>query len=276
VACKDNAIDFIFVQYHQPHQSELWTSGNNPLSGIINTKVKHYLKKCNKAGAVFFGHTHGYSRGMDQHTHLFKVNVAGAGGHLDYWGKYNKDYKDFTRTLDEHGFMVFEVESGDKPKFKGTRWGLGDKQSGLKAPHIRDQFEYRKHNHAPNAPELFADKNIFHHCKGTIATSDFEDMDGDSHYSTEWKVHATVKVPGRRLPVVRKHKKIAHYENIYNGNSSRAGWDPHEDFDTREGKSLKSREFRFREHIKYQVVARYRDSSLKWSSWSKPFYFECK
>jgi hypothetical protein len=274
-ACKDDAIDFVFVQYHRPHKSELWTVGNSFHSGLINSRVKKHLKKCNKAGAVFFGHTHGYSRGTDSHTHLFKVNVGGAGGHLDYWGKHNKDYKDFTKSLDEHGFMIFDVESGDNPKFKGTRWGLGDKFVGLKPPHVRDEFEYRKHNHAPATPEILASEGG-KKCFNEFHASEFGDVDGDTHYSTEWKVQKVKKIGSLYIPFGRAKQEIVHYENIYNGNKKRPGWDVRDDYDTMAGKSINAIKLKFKKNKDYRIRVRHRDSSLKWSHWSRSVYYRCQ
>ena len=71
-----------------------------------------------KSSIHFFGHTHGYSRGQSQnHNHLW-VNVATAGGAIDYWGAYpQQDYEEYSITQDEWGYVFVEVEAGNDPKF---------------------------------------------------------------------------------------------------------------------------------------------------------------
>ena len=55
------------------------------------------------------------------------VNVASAGGNLDYWGEYpNNDYDEYTISQDEYGYVLIETIAGDNPEFTLKRFSLGD------------------------------------------------------------------------------------------------------------------------------------------------------
>jgi len=81
-ACVNADIDFVFAQIHHPHESELWIAGNTSFTGDVIDRLVDFTAHCEKPSAHFFGHTHGYSRGVDaEHEHAM-VNVASAGGTL--------------------------------------------------------------------------------------------------------------------------------------------------------------------------------------------------
>ena len=109
-ACYNPQIDFVFAQLHHPYKSELWIDGNTDYTGEVITLMEGFTDECSKPTIHFFGHTHGYSRGQSQdHEHLM-VNVATAGGSIDYWGEWAQtDYSEFTVTQDEWGFVLVEV-----------------------------------------------------------------------------------------------------------------------------------------------------------------------
>ena len=55
------------------------------------------------------------------------VNVATAGGYIDYWGAYPQaDYEEYTITQDEWGYVFLEVDAGNNPKFTLKRLSIGD------------------------------------------------------------------------------------------------------------------------------------------------------
>ena len=86
-ACSNDYIDFVFAQLHHPYKSELWTPGESNYTGDVIERMENFSDECGKPSIHFFGHTHGYSRGQSQnHDHLW-VNVATAGGAIDYWGE---------------------------------------------------------------------------------------------------------------------------------------------------------------------------------------------
>ena len=81
----DDKIDFVFAQLHHPHHSELWTPGNTNFTGEVISLLEEFTEISNKPSIHFYGHTHGYSRGESRdHQHLM-INVATAGGAIDYW-----------------------------------------------------------------------------------------------------------------------------------------------------------------------------------------------
>jgi hypothetical protein len=115
-ACYNDNIDFVFVHLHHPYKSELWTPGEANYTGDVIERMENFSDECGKPSIHFFGHTHGYSRGQSQnHNHLW-VNVATAGGVIDYWGEWPQaDYDEFTVTQDEWGFVVIDLEAGEEP-----------------------------------------------------------------------------------------------------------------------------------------------------------------
>ena len=112
-SCSDTDIDFVFVQLHHPHHSELWLPGESGFSTSVVEQLETFSTSCGKPSIHFFGHTHGYSRGQSQeHDHVM-VNVATAGGNIDYWGEFaQNDYPEFTVSQPEWGFVMLEVEAG--------------------------------------------------------------------------------------------------------------------------------------------------------------------
>ena len=110
-ACYNDHIDFVFAQLHHPHKSELWTPGEHWYTGEVIERMESFSDECVKPSIHFFGHTHGYSRGQSlDHNHLW-VNVATAGGAIDYWGEYPQaDYDEFTVSQDEWGFVVVDLD----------------------------------------------------------------------------------------------------------------------------------------------------------------------
>ena len=151
-ACIQPHIDFVFVQLHHPHHSELWPRGNTSWTGDVIERMESFSTQCEKPSIHFFGHTHGYSRGQSQdHQHLM-VNVATAGGNIDYWGEYNQtDYPEYTVSQDEYGFVLVEIEAGDAPHFTLTRISRGD-ELDVRDNEVRDLTTIRRYNEAPETP----------------------------------------------------------------------------------------------------------------------------
>ena len=126
-AATDTTIDFVFAQLHHPHRSEQWTPGNTDFTGEIVKLLEEFTSSSGKPSVHFYGHTHGYSRGQSKdHRHLM-VNVASAGGNIDYWNEYfQQDYEEYSISQDEYGFVVVEVNAGSNPYFVLKRFSLGD------------------------------------------------------------------------------------------------------------------------------------------------------
>ena len=116
--CQTDSIDFVFAELHHPYKSELWTPGESDFTGSVVAKMEAFSDECGKPSIHFFGHTHGYSRGQSRdHKHVW-INVATAGGAIDYWGDWPQyDYDEFSMSEDDWGFVLVEVEAGDEPEF---------------------------------------------------------------------------------------------------------------------------------------------------------------
>ena len=55
------------------------------------------------------------------------INVATAGGNIDYWGEYFQvDYDVYSVSQDEWGFVVVDVSAGDNPQFTVKRISRGN------------------------------------------------------------------------------------------------------------------------------------------------------
>ncbi|SVE59373.1 uncharacterized protein METZ01_LOCUS512227, partial [marine metagenome] len=152
-ACDNSSIDFVFAQLHHPYKSELWLPGETDYTGEVISRMETFTSECGKPSIHFFGHTHGYSRGQSRdHEHLW-VNVATAGGNIDYWGEYAQaDYPEFTVTQDEWGFVMVEVEAGDDPGFLMKRISRGNEDE-FRDNELRDEIYIRLHNEMPNTPQ---------------------------------------------------------------------------------------------------------------------------
>lgn len=155
-ACDEESLDFVFAQLHHPFKSELWLPGENLWSGRVVERLERFSTDCDKPSIHFFGHTHGYSRGQSRdHRHLW-VNVATAGGNIDYWGEYaQNDYEEFVISEDEWGFVVVEVTAGDDPGFRLRRLSQGDEYVARTAA-LTDDVTVRRFEAAPATPQALS------------------------------------------------------------------------------------------------------------------------
>ena len=114
--------------------------------------MEQFSTNCGKPSIHFFGHTHAYSRGQSRdHTHLM-VNVATAGGSIDYWGEFaNFDYPEYSISDDEYGYVVVEVEAGADPRFTLKRFSIGDATT-TEDNTLEDLISIRSNNNAPMMP----------------------------------------------------------------------------------------------------------------------------
>ncbi len=257
--CDEEHIDFVFAQLHHPHLSELWLDGETDFTGDVITLLENFTSECGKPSIHFFGHTHGYSRGQSQdHEHLW-VNVATAGGNIDYWGEYAQaDYDEFTVSQAEWGFVLLDVEAGDDPKFRMRRISRGDEYEPLDNE-VRDDVTIRRHNTAPTTPTgtfptgTEVDPDCF-----MLEANDFSDDDGDAHGATQWQVSASCD--DFSSPII---DRWIQHQNWYFGEDTQAG----DDLTDEEVSTLQP-------ETAYCWRARYRDQSLGWSDWSEPMAFE--
>ena len=258
-ASNNENIDFVFAQLHHPHHSELWIAGNTDYTGDIITLLEDFSSSCGKPSIHFFGHTHGYSRGQSRdHEHLM-VNVATAGGAIDNWGEYaQQDYKEFSRSDDDYGFVLLEVEAGNDPQFLLTRVSHGSYENGLVNNEIKDTIRVRANNINPDKPsglfpyegaELSPDCIVF-------LGSNFSDDDNPYQGAVHWQVSTDVGFSSLIYDDWFQHENWYYDEDLEAGNS----------MTEREINSLQ-------ESTNYFWRVRYRDRSLGWSDWSDPIEF---
>ncbi|MDA7761960.1 metallophosphoesterase [Crocinitomicaceae bacterium] len=258
-ASNNEHIDFVFAQLHHPHHSELWIAGNTNYTGDIITLLEDFSSSCGKPSIHFFGHTHGYSRGQSRdHEHLM-VNVATAGGAIDNWGEYaQQDYKEFSRSDDDYGFVLLEVEAGNDPQFLLTRVSHGSYEDGLVNNEIKDTIRVRANNINPDKPsglfpyegaELSPDCIVF-------LGSNFSDDDNPYQGAVHWQVSTDLGFSSLIYDDWFQHENWYYDEDLEAGNS----------MTEREINSLQ-------ESTNYFWRVRYRDRSLGWSDWSDPIEF---
>jgi hypothetical protein len=260
-SCDQEDIDFVFAQLHHPHHSELWPDGNTNFTGEVIERLEQFSTACQKPSIHFFGHTHGYSRGQSRdHRHLM-VNVASAGGNIDYWDEYDQvDYEEYTVSQDEYGFVMVDVDAGDDPLFSLTRVSLGN-ENQTRQREVRDQITVHLHNTPPVTPQRTrrlgnqVNPNCF-----ILTLSEFEDEDDDKHMATQWQVALTCD--DFTNPIVNRWKQN---ENWYRGEDLQQG-------DLLSDEIIED----LTGNTSYCWRARYRDTGLQWSVWSTPEAFTTK
>lgn len=256
--CTDNSIDFVFAELHHPHKSELWLAGETAFTGEVIERMENFTTACGKPSIHFFGHTHGYSRGQSvDHRHLW-VDVATAGGNVDYWGEYaQNDYEEYTVTQSEWGFVVLDIETGNDPQFTMRRISRGN-ENLFRDNEIRDVITIRRNNNSPETPITLSPGNSqVDPTAVTLQALEFDDMDGDEHGFSHWQISADcVDFSNPDYDKYESHENWYYEEDTQAGNSLTQetfhNLDPESDFCWR---------------------VRYRDKGLSWSEWSQPSPF---
>jgi acid phosphatase type 7 len=255
----DTNIDFVFVQLHHPFQSELWPPGNTLYTGMVIPKLEDFSTTSGKPSIHFFGHTHGYSRGQSRdHNHLM-VNVATAGGNIDYWGEYASiDYPEYIESMDEYGFVYVTVEAGSNPRLTLKRFNMGD-GAALTSISLEDLVVIKKNNNDPQTPlGLFpAENDIVNPDCLILKGNGYMDPDNDEHGASHWQIALTCSDFAN--PIVDSWKQ---YKNSFNEIDLQAGDDLTDEMVTT-----------LAPNTNYCWRVRYRDKSLAWSSWSTPISF---
>lgn len=259
-ACADPDIDFVFAQIHHPYESELWIAGNTGYVGDVITLLEDFSTNCGKPSAHFFGHTHGYSRGQSKEHNHTMVNVATAGGAIDNWGEFaQQDYPEFSRSDDDFGFVLMEVEAGSDPKFKLTRLSHGSYEDGLVTNVLKDSLEIKFNNPSPNQPTgIFPEANdmLSPDCIIFLG-SDFTDSEGDLQGATQWQIATDAAFTSL------VYDEWYQFENWYF------------DVDELAGNNMVDQEVStLQENTSYYWRVRYRDRSLAWSDWSDEITFQ--
>lgn len=257
-ACEADDIDFVFAQLHHPHRSELWPPGENLFTADVGVALEDFSSRCSKPSVLFFGHTHGYSRGQARdHRHLM-VNVATAGGNIDYWGEYDQiDYEDFTVSQDEWGFVLVEVEAGAAPSMTLTRYSRGNEVQA-RDNEVRDGVTIRLNGDQPSRPDaIWPRGREIDPCCVIWQASPFVDGDDDIHQATQWQLAESCE--GLDEPIVDRWRQRQNWFN---------------DVDTQAGDNLTDEVLRdLGENQTYCWRVRYRDVGLLWSEWSEPAHF---
>ena len=254
--CQADSIDFVFAEVHHPYKSELWTPGESDFTGSVVEKMEAFSENCGKPSIHFFGHTHGYSRGQSRdHKHVW-MNVATAGGAIDYWGDWPQtDYDEFSVTEDDWGFVLVEVEAGVDPKFSVKRLSRGDGNVELDNA-LTDSFSVSKADYAVTTPTPIypVDIEVAPECvilRGS--TFNIDAMHGASH----WQVTETSGSYSNPVGEVWEQ-----FENIYFNE------------DTQEGELLTEEYMSgMPENTQLWWRVRYRDKELNWSDWSEESAF---
>jgi len=257
-ACSNDYIDFVFAQLHHPYKSELWTPGESNYTGDVIQRMESFSDECGKPSIHFFGHTHGYSRGQSlDHNHLW-VNVATAGGAIDYWGEWPQaDYDEFTVTQDEWGFVVVDLEAGEEPQFVLKRISRGNTDT-YRDNEVRDEVVIRFNNTPPNQPIGLSPSGQVDPDLLILSADDFVDADADAPMAAQWAVYQDCDLS--LSPIINK---FINMENWYfNENTQESVELTQVSVSGLSGNSA------------YCWKVRYRDTSLGWSDWSEPLSFE--
>ena len=256
-ACTNENIDFVFAELHHPYKSELWTPGESDFTGEVVGKLENFTENCSKPSLHFFGHTHAYSRGQSaNHEHLW-VNVATASGAIDNWGEFpNADYPEFSKSQDEYGFVLVQVEAGDEPSLTLKRFGRGD-QDIIQDNILRDEITLKKIEFPPYTPVNIFPKgqSIEANCL-ILKASQFYGVE-DEHQATQWQVALNGDFQNSLVA-----QKWLQSENFYNEINTQLN----DDLTDVEIEDLAT-------NITYHWRVRYRDQYLKWSDWSVPGTF---
>ncbi len=257
-SCEDDNIDFVFAELHHPHKSELWPAGETDFTGLVIEKLENFSTMCGKPSIHFFGHTHGYSRGQSiDHQHLW-VNVATAGGNIDYWDEYAQtDYEEFTISLSEYGFVVMDVETGANPQFTMKRVSRGNEFEETENT-IRDVITIRKFNDAPEIPQIISPMGVGINPDELVLEAEFfEDINNDEHWFSQWQISESCNsFDSPIIDIYESHENWYHDENTQSGNSL-----IQENISGLESNST------------YCCRVRFRDSGLTWSDWSNSIEF---
>ena len=256
-ACYNSEIDFVFAQLHHPHKSELWVPGEIDYTGDVISLMEEFTEQCGKPSIHFFGHTHGYSRGQSQdHRHLW-VNVATAGGNIDYWGEFQQaDYDEFTVTQDEWGFVVVDLEAGQEPQFVLTRISRGN-ENQARDNEVRDQVTIRTDNISPDTPDPTEPGTAQSPDLAFLSASAFDDPDGDGPGASHWLIYEGCDIDSSPAQDI-----FVNAENWYFNQ------------DTQESVEISSIALSgLTPDSIYCFRVRYRDTGLVWSEWSEPMPF---
>lgn len=256
--CTDTIIDFVFVQLHAPFKSEMWTPGESNFTGQVVSIMDNFTQTCQKPTIHLFGHTHGYSRGQSKyHEHLW-INVATAGGAIDYWGEFpNHDYEEFTHSEDEYGFVLLKGQAGPDPEVLVKRYSRGDDYIS-KNNELTDSVTLRLVEFPPAKPKpVWPVDSIDFNCATFKASAFFDPY--NFHQGSHWQVSTTPDFSTLTADVWKQH------ENLYQNTDTQVNDDLTDEDD-----------FILNPSQTYYWRIRYRDNYLRWSPWSDTQLFNTR
>jgi len=259
-ACADPMIDFVFAQLHHPHHSELWPDGNLDYTGQCIALLEQFSTQCDKPSVHFFGHTHGYSRGESRdHKHLM-VNVAVAGGNIDYWGEFGNqtDYPEYSVSEDDYGFVMMDVTAGDEPEVFLSRLSRGDATTTLNNV-LKDTMRIRFNDLRPAQPTcLFPAQGDQWPPECIIfKASPYQSGNNALHGATHWQIATDAAFNNLVFDEWKQH------QNWYYEVDLQAG----DDLTDEMVQVLAA-------NTTYHWRVRYRNRSLTWSDWSDAVQFQ--
>lgn len=257
-ACTSDSIDFVFVEMHHPYHSELWPAGEAIFSRQAVDRIDAFARDCGRPAVFFYGHTHAYSRGASMDAPHLWVNVATAGGNIDYFGEYGNQYDDpeVQVSRDDWGFVVLDVEAGADPRLRLRRFGMGN-ETTAETRVLHDELTLRRFGEPPAAPSGRVPRGRVAPSCLTSEASAFSDPDGDAHFASHVQVSASCDV--WEDPVVDLYRAS---ENFYGGVDLAAG----DDLTRAALSGLQIDTY-------YCWRVRYRDANFAWSEWSTPLAF---
>lgn len=258
-----DSIDFVFAELHHPFKSELWLDGEEDFTGEIVRRLEVFSSETGKPSIHFFGHTHAYSCGQSRdHRHLW-VNVATAGGNIDYWSEYaQRNYEEFTVSQDEYGFVIVDVDpnNGD-PKLTLTRYSRGN-ENRFRNNELRDSITVWRFEKQPTRPIAL------YPGKGAVVAADelilkakpFEsNYYGAEHGASQWQVSESSDFKAPEIDNWRQ------FEDWYVGENQQRVDDLSDE-----------RLVALKPQATYYWRVRYRDKNLNWSDWSEVIRFQTK
>ena len=188
-SCDAAHVDFVFAALHHPEHSELWPRGELPYSGRIARMIETFSSGCGKPAVIFSGHTHAYARGHSRDHPVSYLTVASAGGKLDRAGEHpSRDYADFVRSEAAYGFVVADVQAGDRPWFRLRRVSFGS-SGRIEEGSVSDELVVRRDNRPPTRPRaMWPREEVVSPLALVLTSSRFSDPDGDRHGASRWQL----------------------------------------------------------------------------------------
>ncbi len=254
-ACSEDGIDFVIAQMHHPYKSELWPQGELSWSAEVARRLDDFVARCEKPALHFFGHTHGYNRGVSRDRAHLWLNVASAAADIDYVGEFpNVDYTEMNVAYDEYGFVYGEATAGENPTLRLRYISRGDARTQLDNVQ-RDEVTVRRRNVRPEKPALPADLGVIDPSCPTLPRGTFADADGDAFGASRLQVAANCSAFESPLVDVWWQRR-----NIWDDVDTMASMDP-------ERPALNSP---LESGHTYCYRTKVRDAAFAWSDWSEP------